>query len=74
MKLMSLRDLYVAQLKDLYSAENQLLKALPKMAKMNQVGIAAPGAPAPHFMVTVILRLDSELPTTTLVRNSDSCQ
>ncbi|HYF03047.1 MAG TPA: ferritin-like domain-containing protein [Patescibacteria group bacterium] len=33
MTLESLQDLYVAQLKDLYSAENQLLKALPKMAK-----------------------------------------
>ena len=29
----SLRDLYVEELKDLYSAENQILKALPKMAK-----------------------------------------
>ena len=29
----SLRELYVEELKDLYSAENQLLKALPKMAK-----------------------------------------
>lgn len=28
-----LRELYVDELKDLYSAENQLLKALPKMAK-----------------------------------------
>jgi ferritin-like metal-binding protein YciE len=33
MKLESLQDLLVEQLKDLYSAENQLLKALPKMAK-----------------------------------------
>ena len=33
MKLHSLKDLYVDQLKDLYSAENQLIKALPKMAK-----------------------------------------
>ena len=33
MKLESLHDLYVEELKDLYSAENQLLKALPKMAK-----------------------------------------
>ena len=33
MKLLSLHDLYVDELKDLYSAENQLLKALPKMAK-----------------------------------------
>src|SRR5262245_62031989 len=33
MKLDSLHDLYVHELKDLYSAENQILKALPKMAK-----------------------------------------
>jgi ferritin-like metal-binding protein YciE len=33
MKLSSLNDLYLDELKDLYSAENQLLKALPKMAK-----------------------------------------
>jgi ferritin-like metal-binding protein YciE len=33
MKLDSLKELYVDELKDLYSAENQLLKALPKMAK-----------------------------------------
>lgn len=29
----SLQELFVDELKDLYSAENQLLKALPKMAK-----------------------------------------
>jgi ferritin-like metal-binding protein YciE len=29
----SLRELYVDQLRDLYDAENQLIKALPKMAK-----------------------------------------
>jgi ferritin-like metal-binding protein YciE len=33
MSMDSLRDLYVDQLKDLYNAENQLVKALPKMAK-----------------------------------------
>jgi ferritin-like metal-binding protein YciE len=33
MELSSLHDLFVAELKDLYSAEKQLLKALPKMAK-----------------------------------------
>jgi ferritin-like metal-binding protein YciE len=33
MELASLRDLYIEELKDLYSAENQLVKALPKMAK-----------------------------------------
>lgn len=33
MALESLHDLYVDELRDLYNAENQLLKALPKMAK-----------------------------------------
>jgi len=33
MKIETLRDLYVEQLHDLYSAETQLVKALPKMAK-----------------------------------------
>ena len=33
MKVESLRDLYLEQLRDLYNAEQQLIKALPKMAK-----------------------------------------
>jgi ferritin-like metal-binding protein YciE len=33
MKLKTLHDLYVDELKDLYNAEHQLLSALPKMAK-----------------------------------------
>jgi ferritin-like metal-binding protein YciE len=33
MKENELRELYVKELRDLYSAENQLIKALPKMAK-----------------------------------------
>jgi ferritin-like metal-binding protein YciE len=33
MRLESLKDLYVEQLKDLYSAETQLVDALPKMAE-----------------------------------------
>jgi ferritin-like metal-binding protein YciE len=33
MKIDSLEDLLTDELKDLYSAENQILKALPKMAK-----------------------------------------
>jgi ferritin-like metal-binding protein YciE len=33
MSMDSLRDLYVEQLRDLYSAENQILKALPMMAE-----------------------------------------
>lgn len=33
MKINSLRQLYIEQLRDLYDAENQLVKALPKMAE-----------------------------------------
>src|SRR5215468_9293569 len=33
MKIDTLENLYISELRDLYSAENQLLKALPKMAK-----------------------------------------
>ena len=33
MKLDNLRKLYINELRDIYNAENQLLKALPKMAK-----------------------------------------
>jgi len=33
MELATLQDLYVHELKDLYSAEKQLIEALPKMAK-----------------------------------------
>ena len=33
MKLNTLEDLYVHELKDLFSAEQQIVKALPKMAK-----------------------------------------
>jgi ferritin-like metal-binding protein YciE len=36
MKMASLRDLFVEELKDLYNAETQLTKALPKMAKAAQ--------------------------------------
>jgi ferritin-like metal-binding protein YciE len=33
MQLETLKDLYIHELKDLYSAEKQLIRALPKMAK-----------------------------------------
>jgi ferritin-like metal-binding protein YciE len=33
MRMESLQDLYIDQLRDLYNAENQLVKALPKLAK-----------------------------------------
>jgi ferritin-like metal-binding protein YciE len=33
MEMQSLQDLFVDQLKDLYNAENQIIKALPKMIK-----------------------------------------
>jgi ferritin-like metal-binding protein YciE len=35
MEMETLQDLYVEGLKDLYSAENQILKALPKMIKVS---------------------------------------
>ena len=38
MKLESLKDLYIHELKDLHSAEKQILKALPKMAKAASSG------------------------------------
>jgi ferritin-like metal-binding protein YciE len=43
MELETLKDLYIHELKDLYSAENQLLKALPKMAKAASNGELAKG-------------------------------
>jgi len=30
----ALKELYIDELKDLYNAENQLVKALPKMARL----------------------------------------
>jgi ferritin-like metal-binding protein YciE len=36
MKMESLHDLYLSELKDLYSAEDQILKALPKMIEKAQ--------------------------------------
>jgi ferritin-like metal-binding protein YciE len=36
MKLETLEDVFVDQLKDLYSAESQLIRSMPKMAKMCQ--------------------------------------
>ena len=33
MELNTLKDLYILELKDLYSAETQIIKALPKLAK-----------------------------------------
>jgi ferritin-like metal-binding protein YciE len=33
MELDTLKDLYIEELKDLYSAEKQIVKALPKMIK-----------------------------------------
>lgn len=51
MSLDSLHALYVNELKDLYNAENQLLKALPRMAK----AASAPGLKAAfteHLEVT----------------------
>jgi len=38
MKSSSLQDLFILELTDLYDAENQLIKALPKMAKASSSG------------------------------------
>ncbi len=38
MKLTSLHDLFLDSLRDLYNAENQIIKALPKMAKTADSG------------------------------------
>ena len=35
MEMETMKDLYVDELKDLYSAENQILKALPRMIKVS---------------------------------------
>jgi len=39
MKFASLNDLYLQQLKDLHSAESQLIKALPKWRKRREIRI-----------------------------------
>lgn len=36
MKIASLRDLYIEQLRDLYDGENQIIKALPKMIEATE--------------------------------------
>jgi ferritin-like metal-binding protein YciE len=38
MTIKTLRELYIDELKDLYNAENQLVKALPKMARASSSG------------------------------------
>ena len=43
MQLETLQDLYVHELKDLYSAEKQLIRALPEMAKAAKNGKLAAG-------------------------------
>ena len=40
MELETLKDLYIHELKDLHSAERQLVKALPKLAK-TAINVAA---------------------------------
>ena len=37
MKIATLEDLFVDELKDIYSAENQMIKALPKMAEVSEL-------------------------------------
>jgi len=51
MKLENLSDLYIAELQDVYNAERQLLKALPKLAKSAQT-IELKNAITEHLEVT----------------------
>ena len=37
----ALKELYIDELKDIFDAENQLVKALPKMAKAADIGEAS---------------------------------
>ena len=46
MEMETLQDLFLEQLKDLYNAEGQLIKALPKMAKAAKAESASPRARA----------------------------
>ncbi|TVR70566.1 MAG: ferritin-like domain-containing protein [Sphaerobacteraceae bacterium] len=59
MKLTSLEKLFVHELKDLYSAENQLLEALPQMAKASSSNELREGFKS-HLMETEehVRRLD----------------
>ena len=52
MSLESLRDLYVHELRDLYNAETQLIKALPKMAKAASAPPELRAAFEEHLIVT----------------------
>ena len=57
-----LRELYVDQLKDLYNAENQLVKALPKMAKAS----SSEELPrAPFYLGRRFLRISTAITRTT---------
>jgi ferritin-like metal-binding protein YciE len=51
MRLENLSDLYIAELQDVYNAERQLLKALPKLAKSAQT-IELKNAITEHLEVT----------------------
>jgi ferritin-like metal-binding protein YciE len=51
MSMSNLRDLYINELKDLYNAENQLIKALPQMAE-NTTNIALRAAFDEHLKLT----------------------
>ena len=61
MKLDTLEQLYINELRDLYSAENQLLKALPKMAK---------GASSPELKDAFEKHLEQ---TKDMLQGSNSC-
>jgi Domain of unknown function (DUF892) len=77
MKMKSLGDLLAEELRDLYSAENQILKVLPKMAKTAtnpelQQGFLRPRRRAPGFCSWAFSRVASARLTRCGVRSPRS--
>ena len=75
MELQTLQDLYIHELKDLYSAEKQLIKALPKMAKAASAEALAAGFKA-HLEETKVHaeRLEKVLATHDQTTRGPKCK
>jgi ferritin-like metal-binding protein YciE len=72
MKLETLKDLYIHELRDLYTAEQQLVKALPKMAKAANNKELAAGFQE-HFEQTKASHLRNDWPKE-ILRPSAGCR
>jgi len=75
MKMKTLEDLFVHEIRDLYSAEKQLLKALPKMAKAATNGDLAAAFEA-HLAETEeqVSRLESIFETLEISSRGPKCK